>query len=286
MRKEIIGICIALLLLVYAYIGEPLWGMEPLAYRTLFYIFAMLTLWIAEPIPIAVTGFLLIILQPMMGIQTLAQACEAFFNPALLFAIASYGTAITLLQTNVSKRILLRLLSNARTNPAKVVHAFGFSTALVSTICSDVPTTILFVGLAGRFLDEAGLKPRESRLGLALMLVIPFASLIGGTATPAGSAANVLGVQLLATQTGIIVPFLTWMAVGIPIVLILVPLSNFIIIKITKPEPLTRNAVELIDSSDITEKLSKDEKKTIVIILCMLIAWISTTWLQIGRAHV
>ena len=74
--------------------------------------------------------------------------------------------------------------------------------ALLSSVMSNVPVTVLFLGLAQPVLKAVGAKPGSSRLGKCLMIGIPFAAVNGGMATPAGSSFNVLAMGVFESIAG------------------------------------------------------------------------------------
>ena len=67
------------------------------------------------------------------------------------------------------------------------------------------------------------------------MIGIPLASLIGGVATPAGSSINILGIEFIEKFGGVRVPFLHWMAIGVPMAVILTPLAWWVIARCFRP---------------------------------------------------
>jgi sodium-dependent dicarboxylate transporter 2/3/5 len=64
----------------------------------------------------------------------------------------------------------------------------------------------------------------RARLGsyaTALLLSTSFAASIGGLGTPVGTPPNLIGVGFVRRETGVALPFFSWMALGVPIVLLL-----------------------------------------------------------------
>jgi sodium-dependent dicarboxylate transporter 2/3/5 len=59
------------------------------------------------------------------------------------------------------------------------------------------------------------------RFALGLMLMTSFAASIGGMATPVGTPPNLIGIGMLERIGGIRITFFEWMAIGVPIVLVL-----------------------------------------------------------------
>lgn len=59
------------------------------------------------------------------------------------------------------------------------------------------------------------------RFAMAMMLVTAFGASIGGMATPVGTPPNLIGIGLIERIQGTHVSFLRWMALGVPLVLVL-----------------------------------------------------------------
>jgi sodium-dependent dicarboxylate transporter 2/3/5 len=110
---------------------------------------------------------------------------------------------------------------------------------------------------------------------------IPIASLIGGVGTPAGSSINILGLTMLEQNGGGRVPFLHWMAIGIPMVLVLLPIAAWVLVRVYPPEIRS-----IGDSEDVRRErqafgaLSREEWKVIVIMALMITFWILSTWFK------
>jgi sodium-dependent dicarboxylate transporter 2/3/5 len=111
------------------------------------------------------------------------------------------------------------------------------------------------------------------------MIGIPVGALIGGVGTPAGSSINLLGLTMIE-QNGDRIPFLNWMAIGIPMVAILLPTAAWVLLKFFPPEIKTIGVM-----SDIHQErkamgpVSTQEKKVIALMGVMIVLWISSTWL-------
>ena len=64
---------------------------------------------------------------------------------------------------------------------------------------------------------QAGRNATRLRFGTALMLILAWASSIGGITTPVGSSPNLIALGQLQELAGVRVPFFHWMAVATPI---------------------------------------------------------------------
>ena len=54
-----------------------------------------------------------------------------------------------------------------------------------------------------------------------MMLITSFGASIGGMGTPVGTPPNLIGIGMLEKLAGVNVTFFPWMAIGVPVVLVL-----------------------------------------------------------------
>jgi sodium-dependent dicarboxylate transporter 2/3/5 len=66
---------------------------------------------------------------------------------------------------------------------------------------------------------------KDPRLGVALVLGVAYAASIGGMGTPVGSPTNVIAMGFL-TERGVDLSFVQWMMLGLPVVLLLLPVRT------------------------------------------------------------
>jgi len=266
-------------------------GLSPQGQR-LAAIFALaLVLWTTEALPVAATSILVLALQPMFGLTSLAPpdrgtptailgiALANFMSPPFFFVLVMFVIAFAWVKTGLAHRFALWMIGHAGTDAKRVVYAFMFGTALISTVVSDVPSAAIFMAVAIGIFDRLGLQPGRSQLGKAVMMGIPIAALIGGVATPAGSSINILGLTMIEQNGGERVPFLHWMTIGIPMVVILLPAAAWVLLKFHPPEIATIGALEDIrQEQSRLGPLSSDEFKVLVIMGAMIAFWILSTW--------
>lgn len=250
---------------------------------TIFWI--TLTLWVSEALPVGITALLALLLQPWFDVAGLREACAAFTSPVFFFVVAMYILAGAVQETGLDRRFALYLLTKSGTNSKRVVLALMFGTAMLSTLMSDVPACAVFMAIAINILQRDGVVPGQSNLAKALMIGVPVAALIGGVATPAGSSINVLALDLFAAvsaQYGLDfdITFVQWMALGIPMVMLLLPVAWWVIVNCYPPE------IEEIGSAEVNQaqlsalgRWSENEKKLLAIIAAMLMLWIAGSWI-------
>jgi sodium-dependent dicarboxylate transporter 2/3/5 len=103
--------------------------------------------------------------------------------------------------------------------------------------------------------------------------------MIGGMMTPAGSSINLLVLDLLYQATGISVSFVQWMAIGIPLCVLLLPAAWFVFVRVYRPVEMQSGAVRrFIDGLDVPKTIGANEIKVLAITGTMLLLWIASSW--------
>jgi len=251
----------------------------------------VLILWSTEALPLGVTSMLVLVLQALFNLTTLVAAPRPpttgnilgaaivnFMSPPFFFVLVMFIIAFAWVKTGLARRFALWMISLAGTDARRAVYVFMFGTGLISAIVSDVPSAAIFMAIAVGILDRLGLRP-GSQFGRAVMLGIPIASLIGGVATPAGSSINLLGLTMIEQAGGQRVPFLHWMAIGVPMVVVLLPVAAWVLVRFYPPEIATIGRIE-----DITKErselgpISASEWKVVAVMSAMFVLWVASTW--------
>lgn len=256
-------------------------GLTPAA-KNLAGVFAIaLILWVTEALPIAVTSLLVILLQPVFQIVTPGAAIGAFMTPVFFFVLAMFCIAQVVVDSGLARRFAVSLLIRAGNESRRVVLAFMVGAAAMSTVVSDVPVAAVWMSMALPLLARAGAVPGQSELGKALMIGIPFAAFIGGVGTPAGSSINILGLFQIEQFGKVQVSFLQWMAIGIPMVVILTPIAWWVVVRSFRPEMPTIGSVEeLREEQRSLGTFSASEKKVVALLGLMIVLWVASSWIR------
>ena len=113
-----------------------------------------------------------------------------------------------------------------------------------------------------------------------MMIGIPFASFIGGVATPAGSSINILAIFQIEQFGKVQVSFLQWMGLGVPMWLILTPISWWVLMRCYPPEMPTIGDPEELRRERSRRPADGSEKKVLGLMSLMLVAWIASSWIR------
>jgi sodium-dependent dicarboxylate transporter 2/3/5 len=283
--KRFIGIALAAAIIIGFYLipGGTEGELTHEGATALGLLLALVVLWVTAALPLGLVALLLLTLVPLLGVAPdLATAMSGFANPVVFFIIAVFAMPVIMLKTQWGVRLINLLLNWTGPNSRKLVLAFMVATTLVSTIMSDVPTTVLFLGFAFTILKAIGAKPGETNLGKCLMIGLPVAAVTGGIATPAGSSFNVVAMSVMQQVTGSTISFLDWTIVGLPIAIIMTPITWFFITLFIKPEPITEEAfTEIREQGKAAKKIEPLDIKVLIVIFALLVLWVVGNWVPV-----
>lgn len=282
MSKKVLGILIAAAVLIIGYfLPEPA-GLSVAGKLGLVLLFSGIVLWLFESFPVAITGFLLLMLMPYLGIVSINDTVAGFMSSVLLFILGAFSLTIAMMKTNLGIRITGVLLKWAGDSSEKLVLGFMLAGCLVSAIMQNTPTTLLFLGIAYTLIKAMNVKPGESNLAKCLTLGIPIAVMTGGIATPIGTAINIVGMEMLTKATGVTISFVQWTVIAFPIALAMTFISWFFIVKTLKPEKIEKSALAVLETEVANAgKMTAQEIKLISIVVTLLILWFASTWFPV-----
>ncbi|MEE2638852.1 MAG: DASS family sodium-coupled anion symporter [Acidobacteriota bacterium] len=240
------------------------------------------TLWVGEAMPFAVTSLLVLILIPTFGITDFANAVNAGFgNPLIVFFIGVLFLSTGFTFSGLGTRMVLHVLRLAGTRTDRVLLGFLVVGALLSMWITDMAVAAVMLPLGVGVLKDAGLKPLESNYGRALMISCAYGPLIGGIATPAGTAANLIALSYLEEIAGLSISFGQWMALGVPAAVLMIPVGWWLLMRLFPPEIETLPYAndELDQKLADLGPLQPVERKTLAIFALTITAWLVTPWL-------
>ena len=211
----------------------PLSGLNPAAHHLLAILAAVVTLWVTEAIPLAVTALLGPTLCVVVGVSEAKVAYKGFADPIIFLFLGSFLLAEAMIHHGLNRRIAFTLLGMPAfgKNPARVLLGFGLVTALISMWVSNTATTAMMFPVGVAILTEMARQASRQagreidytqlRFGTGLMLMAAFASSIGGLATPVGTPPNLIGIGLIEKHLGTKISFFQWVSFGLPLALVL-----------------------------------------------------------------
>jgi sodium-dependent dicarboxylate transporter 2/3/5 len=238
-------------------------------------------LWITELIPIAATGILIIIMQPILGTLPAAEVFSSFGNQAIFFLIGAFILAAAIEKYGLHRRLALRLLSFFVKKPRLLSLGIMASCTLLSFIMPEHGVAALFLPIVTSILLVTKVQPRQSNFGKICTLSIAYGCSIGSLGTLVGGARNPLTITLLANlNPPITVTFLDWMVYAMPVVFITFPVVWLVLnfsfpIEITTIENVKQ---ELLQQKAQIGRLTRSELTVIGIVALTIVLWVFFTF--------
>jgi solute carrier family 13 (sodium-dependent dicarboxylate transporter), member 2/3/5 len=229
LTRERLGLIVGPLVALATFLLPLPDAMSEAARRTGAVTLLMAVWWVTEAVPIAVTALIPVFLFPLLGILSTSDTCAAYGDKTNFFFFGGLVIASAVERWGLHRRIALIIMTRIGGSPRQVVLGFMTATALISMWASNTATTMMMLPIAVAVLEHFDRHAHATHAALApaLMLAIAYAASIGGVGTLVGTPPNVIFVGALkklfpgAPPVG----FGLWMLLGLPIVLVMIPLT-------------------------------------------------------------
>jgi sodium-dependent dicarboxylate transporter 2/3/5 len=233
--RQRIGLAAGPLILVVLLLLAPPAGMSPAAWRTAAVGVFMACWWMTEAVPIPVTALLPLVLFPLLGILPVGATSAPYANPVVFLFMGGFVLALALERHRLHTRIALVVVRALGARADTLVLGFMAATAFISMWVSNTATAVMMlpIGASVALLARADADAApDPRFATSLMLGIAYASSIGGLATLIGTPPNALLAAFMLETYGVEIGFAQWMIVGVPLVLVALPLTWLVLVRV------------------------------------------------------
>lgn len=221
------------------------------------------TWWIFECLSLAVVGLVPFVLLPLLGVVGHQEIASSYGHTVILLLLGGFLLSAAMERSGAHRRIaiaMVRLVGG--TSGKRLVLGFMLATAVLSMWISNSATALMMLPIAVAVLQQSG----DPRLRTPLLLGIAYSASVGGMATPIGTPPNVVFMGQFFEQTGHEMPFATWMSIGLPVTLVLLPIIWWW---------LTRSVAEMqpIEMPEIGP-MQSNERRVLAIFAITALLWI------------
>lgn len=244
--RATIGMVVGPLLLIVLLL-TPFPGLSTEAHRLAAIVALVITFWITEAIPLPATALLGMVLIVTFGVAPANEVLTAFGDQVIFLFIGSFMLARAMQIHGLDLRIAYTLLAHPWVGGStyRTIWAMGLTGWLLSMwISNTAAVAMLFpVALAiSRSTMEVirqqgvpGIERAQRKYTTGLLLMLAYASSVGGIATPVGSPPNLIGIALIDEGVGTRIQFVQWMGFGLPTAIILLTVIFGIIMLLFRP---------------------------------------------------
>lgn len=271
------GPVIALLLLI---LPAPE-GMEPEAWRMVAVALWMVVWWLTEAVPIPATALLPLVLMPLLGLMEMQETAARYAHPLIFLFFGGFLLAAAMQRVGLHKRIALRIVAAVGTTPSQIILGFMLATAFLSMWISNTATAIMMYAVGLSVIDFVSEHTDDDRtvrnFGVALMLSIAYSASIGGVGTLIGTPPNALLASFMQSNYDIEISFANWMLLGIPIVVIMLPIAWLLLTRVlfaTGKIAIENPADSIAHEIEALGPLERGEKLVGVVFLGAAFCWI------------
>lgn len=240
--------------------------------------------WLTEALPIYYTACVPLILFPLTGVfgKGLAgdtwEAIKPYLDPYIFLFAGGMCIAAAMQQWDLHRRIALKVMAAIGTEPKRLLLGFLCATGFVSMWISNTATAAMMlpIGIAiVAQLEQQRNRPRLPFYGMAIMLAIAYGSNIGGIGTKIGTAPN---AQLsgFMHQMGVEISFLQFMAVGLPFVLMMLPIAWYMLWRVARKDGLNEEVERDVITGELLAlgRIKREERMVMFVFLLTVAAWI------------
>ena len=234
------GLIVGILLLLAGFMVPPQFGMSGEATRVAMLALTMAVLWVTEALPIPATALLPLVMLPALGVyqgkSAMKDAAAPYADPIIYLFMGGFMLSLAMERWNLHRRIALAIIDRVGTRPRSLILGFLIAAAFVSMWTSNAATAMMLmpIGLSvfGMIRESQGAeKARE--FGAALVLSIAYGANVGGMGTLIGTPPNTILKGYVESTFHTEVGFAKWMMLGVPLVLVALPLVYLILTRLS-----------------------------------------------------
>ena len=280
-RRRVAGLVGGCLLFALFLILPPPSGLSVAGWRTAAVGLLMATWWVTEAIPIPVTALLPLVLFPLLEIRPIADVAAPYAHPIIFLFMGGFVLAMGMQRWDLHRRIALSVVAAVGTQPHRLVLGFMAATAFMSMWVSNTATAVMMMPIGLSVIQVVAPRtptgePGQLNFGTGLMLGIAYAASIGGLGTLIGTPPNALLAGFMQSQYGVEIGFARWMLVGIPLVVVSLPLVWLYLTRVVFPIRIERIPPDVIREARLAlGGISAPEWRVALVFGLTALAWIT-----------
>jgi len=246
----------------------------------------MASWWMTEALPIEVTGLVPLALFPVLGVASMEEAAAPYATDIIFLFLGGMLLGQAMERWGLHTRFALMTISAVGSRPTRLVGGFLIAAAFLSMWVSNTAATVMMLPIGAsvaalvreRFTgDGEGHGDRRSaEFGAAVVLAIAFGATIGGVGTLIGTPPTAQFAGFMA-RTGTRVTFLEWLRIGLPVLLVMLPVTWVVLTRIAfrmdgRALPGVRERIK----GDLLGlgPMSRGERATMVVFVSTAAAWV------------
>lgn len=276
-----IGFIVGILVMIMLLVMPTPEGLTEVGQKVLAVSSLMIIFWMTEAISIPATALLPILLFPLIGItgakgQNDIDLFKGYAYQTVYLVLGVGFLATAMVKWGLHRRISLWIVMKVGKKPKNIVLGFILGTALVSMWMSNTTATAMMLPVAMSIIATMD-KQISGGFKKAMVLSIPYAATLGGLGSLIGTTTTPTGTSIIAETIGVEIGFTQWFMIGLPFMIVMIPLAWIWMVKFYKVDKLDEINVDIIRKEYAAlGQMNKGEKITAVIFVCAILAWVTS----------
>lgn len=230
-RGSLKGMTVGLVAMVLAYLLYLVLPFDNEVNKGLAVLLFIAILWFTEAVHITVTALMVPLIAVVLGFEgmTTKAALSNFADPVIFIFFGGFALATALHIQQLDRKIAFYLVSLSRGNMLMASLLIFAVTAFMSMWISNTATAAMMLPLALGVMSNLD-RANHRNSYVFVLLGVAYSASIGGLATLVGSPPNAIAARELGMD------FASWMQIGMPMVVILLPIMIYTLWLIFRPD--------------------------------------------------
>ncbi len=228
-----------------------------------------------EPAPLPIAALMVPVAQIALGISVAGEAFSPFGTPVLFLILGSLFLAEALRKHGLTRRLALYAIIQSGGNFRYLVLGLMLTAGLLSMWVLNTATTAVLIPVAITIAQRVQ-RPEDAQRALTLLILcIAYSASIGAMATVMGSGENAIASTALDQSIATGFGFLDWMKYGLPLVIILLPLSWLLLFQAIKLPSIEIDTSPVEQELERSGKLSMPEREILLVLGVSVVFWVA-----------
>jgi sodium-dependent dicarboxylate transporter 2/3/5 len=216
-----------------------------------------------------------------MNILKWDQAVLNYIDKVVFLFFGGFVLGLALEKWNLHKRLALGIVKVTGTSPNKIILGFIIATAFISMWISNTATSMMMypIALSVNALIEANYKGsgKVKNFSLVLMLIVAYASNIGGIMTIVGTPPNIVLISLMKKGFNVEIDFFQWFIICFPMGVLILSFMYVFLTFVLYPNKMDKHAIPrslIVNEYNKLGKMSKQEWIVALVFIQTCLLWI------------